>query len=197
MSQPGLRERKKLKTRWAIQEHALRLFAEQGYEQTTVDQIAAAAEISPSTFFRYFKTKEDVVLEDEFDPLIATVIAAAPAGYGPVAAVRHGVNAALAGLTPQDEAKLRERVELTLSVPALRNRMHESMAAQSDVMAAPIAVRLGRPADDPDVRILCGAMIGAMLPAIYAWAADGGEGSIAEAIVHALDVLDSGLTPVS
>ncbi len=197
MSQPGLRERKKLKTRWAIQEHALRLFAAQGYEQTTVDQIAAAAEISPSTFFRYFKTKEDVVLEDEFDPLIATVIEAAPVQYGPVAAVRHGVTAALAGLTPQDEAKLRERVELTVSVPALRNRMYESMAAQTEVMAAPIAARLGRPTDDMDVRILCGAMIGAMLPAITAWAADGGRGPIADAIVRALDVLDSGLAPAT
>ena len=64
---PGLRDRKKQKTRWSIQEHALRLFQEHGYDQTTVDQIAAAAEISPSTFFRYFKTKEDVVVQDEYD----------------------------------------------------------------------------------------------------------------------------------
>ena len=56
----GLRERKTLKTKEAIQREALRLFEEQGYGETTIEQIAAAAEISPSTFFNYFPTKEDV-----------------------------------------------------------------------------------------------------------------------------------------
>ena len=75
---PSLRERKKAKTRAAIQEHALRLFMEQGYEQTTVEQIADAAEVSPSTFFRYFPTKEDVVMYDAFDPLMVEAFRAQP-----------------------------------------------------------------------------------------------------------------------
>ncbi|TMB71576.1 MAG: TetR family transcriptional regulator, partial [Chloroflexi bacterium] len=65
----GLRERKKQKTRESIQRAALRLFVKQGYEETTIEQIAAAAEISPSTFFNYFPTKEDVVLFDAYDPM--------------------------------------------------------------------------------------------------------------------------------
>ena len=66
-AQASLRERKKARTRASLREHALRLFREQGYQATTVEQIAAAAEVSPSTFFRYFPTKEDVVLQDDMD----------------------------------------------------------------------------------------------------------------------------------
>ena len=66
----GLRERKKAKTRTAIQHVALRPFREQGCEATTIEQIAEAVEISPSTFFRYYGAKEDLVLTDDYDPLI-------------------------------------------------------------------------------------------------------------------------------
>lgn len=69
----GLREPKKARTRPTIQQHALRLFRERGYEATTVQEIAEAAEASESTFFRYFPAKEDVVLWDPFDPLYAQV----------------------------------------------------------------------------------------------------------------------------
>ena len=81
---PGLRERKKAKTRAAIQTQALRLIAEQGYEATTVEQIAEAAEISPSTFFRYFPTKEDVVVEDDYDPLLVVAFGSAGASDRPL-----------------------------------------------------------------------------------------------------------------
>src|ERR1700744_6700684 len=89
--QPGLRERKKARTRASLREHALRLFREQGYQATTVEQIAAAAEVSPSTFFRYFPTKEDVVLNDDMDTRVLEALARQPAELAPLAAVRAAV----------------------------------------------------------------------------------------------------------
>ena len=74
----GLRERKKAQTRAAIQRHALRLFREAGYSATTMEQIAAAADVSPSTLYRYFPTKEDLILTDDYDPLLAAAFRAQP-----------------------------------------------------------------------------------------------------------------------
>ena len=79
----SLRERKKAETRARIQEEAMRLFLAQGYDATTVDQIAEAAGVSHMTFFRNFPAKEDVVATDDYDPMMAELIRARPAGEPP------------------------------------------------------------------------------------------------------------------
>src|SRR6201997_787503 len=85
---PGLRERKKIRTRETIRREAFRLIEANGYAATTVEQIAEAAEVSPSTFFRYFPTKESVLLADDMDPLIMDALAAQPADVSPLRAIR-------------------------------------------------------------------------------------------------------------
>jgi AcrR family transcriptional regulator len=193
MSSPGLRERKKQKTRWSIQEHALRLFQEQGYEQTTVDQIAAAAEISPSTFFRYFKTKEDVVIEDEYDPLLLRLIAEQPADRPPLAALREVLRTAFSTMSKEELAKIYQRTRLQMSVPALRMRMLDGFSGNLDMLAGAFAKQAGRDAGDFLVRVFAGAVTGAMLVAIFTWVQDGGKGNLGELMDRALAELESGL----
>ncbi len=165
----GLRERKKARTRAAIREHALRLFREQGYHATTVEQIAAAAEVSPSTFFRYFPTKEDVVLQDDFDILGVEAFDAQPADLSPVAAYRAAAAQMFAALTPEELARFRETTELTLTVPEVRARALDEFARTIDLTAAAVARRTGRDPDDFAVRNLAGALIGVIMAATMPW----------------------------
>ena len=87
---PGLRERKKAQIRDRIRAEGLRLFAEQGYAATTTDQIAAAADVSPSTFFRYFAGKERVVLADDLEAIMLDALAEQPGAPAPAHRVPPG-----------------------------------------------------------------------------------------------------------
>ncbi len=164
----GLRERKKARTRAAIREHALRLFREQGYPVTTVEQIAAAAEISPATFFRYFPTKEDVVLQDDFDLVTIGALDAQPPELGPVAAFRAAARQSLAAMTEEDKERFRETSRLTAEVPEIRARALDEFTRTLDAIAAALARRLGRTEDDFAVRTLAGAIIGVIMSASHA-----------------------------
>jgi AcrR family transcriptional regulator len=191
MSSSSLRERKKQKTRWLIQEQALRLFQEQGYDQTTVDQIAAAAEISASTFFRYFKTKEDVVIEDEYDPLLFGELAQAPAELPPLAALRYAIRTGLAAVDAAELGRILERTRLSLSVPALRMRLLDSLSGQFDVLGAALAARTGRPPGDFGTRVLAGAFFGACLAALVSWVERGGAEDVRDLLDEALAQVES------
>lgn len=168
---PGLRARKKAKTRAAIQDSALRLFRAQGYEATTVGDIAEAAEVSPSTFFRYFPTKEDVVMYDELDPILFKVFAAQPAELSSIAALRATIREVFGGVAPDELAKQNARAALIFSVPELRMRMLDELVRVMQVLGELIATRIGRKPDDVAVRNLAGALVGA---GIAAWITAGG-----------------------
>lgn len=171
----GLRELKKQRTRAAIQRAALELVSRQGYEATTCEQIAAAAEVSPATFFRYFPTKEDVVLRDDYDPLLSAAVAARPAREGPVRAVRRALAETLGALPEQEMAAVRERTRLLLSVPALRARVHEQADTARAALAEALGPRMGLPPDDLAVQAVAAACGAAMSVAVERWARDGGR----------------------
>jgi AcrR family transcriptional regulator len=193
MSSPGLRERKKQKTRWAIQEHALRLIAEQGYEATTVDQIAAAAEISPSTFFRYFRTKEDLIVEDEYDEVLEAGLRTVPADLTPIAAVRAVMRGGLMAMSESDQAKVISRMKLVMSVPALRSRSLDNFTTTLRLLAGAVAERTGRAATDFEVRAFAGAVVGALVAVLEQWLESDGKENPAELVDRALAYLEAGL----
>jgi AcrR family transcriptional regulator len=190
---PGLRERKKAKTRRTIQDHALRLFAEQGYDATTVDQIAEAAEISPSTFFRYFATKEDLVIEDEYDPMVIELFLAQPEALGPVAAMREAMRGAFEQIYTAEQGQLLQRTKLQLEVPAIRARTLNNQFSMANAMAQAAARRYRREVDDYAVQVFAAACVGALMPAITRWAASDGKESLPDLVDAALAQLESGL----
>jgi AcrR family transcriptional regulator len=165
----GLRERKKARTRASLREHALRLFRDQGYTATTVEQIAAAAEVSPSTFFRYFPTKEDLVLQDDMDTRLIEALEQQPPDLGAVAAVRAATKQVFASYTAADVDVIRETARLTMTVPEVRARAMDEFARSIAVVAEAVARRAGRPADDLAVRTVAGAIIGVIMAITLPW----------------------------
>jgi len=189
----GLRERKKARTRAAIREHALRLFREQGYPATTVEQIAAAAEVSPSTFFRYFPTKEDVVLQDDLDVLALDAFERQPAGLSAISAFRAAAAQAYAEMTDEELERLQETTRLTLSVPEIRARALDEFTRTIEVIADVIARRSGRDPADIAVRAVAGAGVGVIMAATMPWTDEYSPRAMFAQIDAALAQLEAGL----
>jgi len=191
-ARPSLRERKKAKTRAVIQHEALRLFRFQGYEATTVDQIAEAAEVSPSTLFRYFPSKEDLVLSDEYDLLIGEACLRQPPELGPVEAIRLGLRSVFAELTAEEVADMRARAELGLAVPSLRASMVDQLAQAIHQVNDIIAERARLPHDDLVTSTVAGAIVGVLMAAEFYWVEHPGS-DLVQLLDDSLGHLGSGL----
>ena len=188
-SPTSLRGRKKARTRRAIQEEALRLFLAKGYEATTVEEIAAAADVSHMTFFRYFPRKEDAVLADEYDPLIAESLAARPAGEPAVDKVRRALRESLSRVYAADRDALLVRTRLILRTPALRARLWEQQAATERLLARALVAGPDADEDDMGVRVVASACLAAVTTAVVVWAETDGLHDLPDLIDQALAML--------
>jgi AcrR family transcriptional regulator len=166
----GLRERKKQRTREAIIDAAMRLFAERGFERTTIADIAAAADIAPRTFFGYFAAKEDVVFHD-FDVMLASLrgrLAERDPGESAIDAMRAWLSAVL---QEEDFGDPRERLrrELVRSTPALREHDRALMSRFETVLGDAVAADLGPEQGPLRPRLVAAAATAAlsMLEAFY------------------------------
>ena len=188
----GLRERKKARTRAEIQTHAFRLFREQGYDATTVRQIIEEAEVSESTFFRYFPTKADVVLLDDFDPVITEAFRRQPPELSPVQALRGAFKSAFDELSAQEESEQQDRMRIILSVPELRAGMLDQFASAMGLLAEELAERAGRDRDDIAVRALAGAVVGVAVAVMFVMV-DDPTANLAALLDEAMAHLEAGL----
>jgi AcrR family transcriptional regulator len=185
----GLRERKKAQTRQAIQQHALRLFLANGYDNTTVEEIAAAAGVSHMTFFRHFAGKPAVVENDDYDPLLADLIRRRPAGEEPLTAIRRAVVSALRALPAAERGTVLARTRLIIGVPALRARQLDSQRTTRELFAAAIADRGNGPDSPYAVRVLAAVAVTVLATAIYEWAEGDGRADLADLVDAAFEAL--------
>ena len=182
--QPDWRQRKKTATRDRIRASALRLFREQGYDATTVEQIAGAAGVSHMTFFRYFPTKEDVVLSDSYDPVIAALIAQTPATWPLIQRIRTVLVQGLRQVYDTDRDALLAQNTLIVSTPVLRERLWASqMATQQLILEA-----LG-PRPSFQTRVIVAACLAAASTAILTWIENNGTPELPDLIDQAFETL--------
>ncbi|MEV6975084.1 TetR family transcriptional regulator [Kitasatospora sp. NPDC093806] len=190
----SLRERKKLKTRQAIRREAYRLIAEQGYDNTTVDQIAAAAEVSQSTFFRYFATKEDLVLSDEYDPPMIEALLARPSDEPFLRSCREAMIGLIRELLQHERDELLTRMRLITEVPALRARMRDTANDPQQLFLHVLTRRAGLAEPTYAMRITAAALSAATTETVLCWAESDGTEDITDLVERTFTILEQGFT---
>lgn len=194
---PGLRERKKQRTRETIIDAAMRLFAERGFDRTTVADIAAAADIAPRTFFGYFAAKEDVVFHD-FDEVHGRFeqrLAERPAGETSIDALRAVVAELVDELNFEDPAE-RLRRAIVASTPALRARDRALLGRFEQTLAGSVARDLDVSADSVRPRMVAAAAVAALtaLEAFYEDPSDLGKEALVPSQDDPMAIIDELLT---
>ncbi|ADD42558.1 TetR/AcrR family transcriptional regulator [Stackebrandtia nassauensis] len=185
---PDIRDRRRRETRRALQEHALRLFTERGYDSTTVNDVAEAAGVSAMTVYRHFPSKEDLVLLASYDELIAERVAAQPPDQPDARRIgRAIVDTATAGVASDaDRRSLLALLRLMIDTPAIRARHLDSQyATQTAIVEA-----MRTEATDPETEfrrwVTAGACLAAMHAAVVRWADEDGRPELPGLIETAL-----------
>jgi len=185
----GLRELKKTRTRQAVQQAAMHLFAVQGYAATTVEQIAAAAEISTATFYRYYCDKADIVFGDDDHAVVEEVIARRPPNE-PLEDTLGAVFQRLAAELEADRDAVLVRVSLMHGVPGLQARRWASRQKTADLMARLLASRVGTDPDDPQLRLAIAVALTAEAETVLYWARTGATAPLASMFAAVLATIE-------
>jgi AcrR family transcriptional regulator len=188
-TEPDWRQRKKNATRDRIRAAALRLFSEQGYDATTVEQIAAAAGVSHMTFFRYYPTKEDVALSDSYDPLLAGLLEQTPAAWPLIDRIRTALVQGLRQLYDSDRDTLLAQNKLIVATPALRERLWASQVDTQQLILQALAARQDDPYPSFEDRVTVAACLAAATTAVLTWVENDGTPELPDLVEQAFDTL--------
>lgn len=190
---PGLRERKKLSAMRRIQTVALDLFEERGFDEVTIDQIADASEVSPSSVYRYFGSKEALVVWDEYDPAALAAIVEELDQHTPLEAIKRVVTTIVQDGLAADEERVRRRLRLSFENPSIEAASALQGYEMAGLIAGVIANGADRAADDLDVQVFAHAFVGGLLGALRHWYASDFTTDIAVVMERPLAVLERGL----
>lgn len=178
-------------TKQRLQDEALRLFEEDGFDAVTVEDVAQAAGVSHMTFYRHFPTKESVVLDDPYDPLIGEAVAHQDPALPPVVRAASGILEAWGAAAQPEEGAIRARLRLAAGHAGLRARAWENNHRTEEVV---VEALVGTGVAVLEARVAAGAVLGALTAALFDWAQHEDE-SLHERIVRALALV--GATPTA
>jgi AcrR family transcriptional regulator len=185
----GWRQQKKNATRDRIRTSALRLFQEQGYDSTTVEQISAAAGVSHMTFFRYFPSKEDVALSDSYDPLFLGLLEQTPDTEPLLERIRGALEQGLERMYATNREALLAQNNLIVSTPALRERLWADQVATQEVILEALSGGQDELRHDVKTRVTVAACLAAASTAVLMWVEHGGTPELPELLKQSFDAL--------
>ncbi|HZX02238.1 TetR/AcrR family transcriptional regulator [Kribbella sp.] len=181
----GLRERWRLKARRTIQERALDLFDERGFGAVTIEEIAAAAEVSPSSVYRYFGTKEGLIVADEFDTMSQEALEELFDPADPVGTMTRIVRDYEVAPDEGEPIPWR-RIRYFFSEPSVRTAFCASLDRASQRIAP---LMTGGHLSATQARVAANALVFGYFSALEQWYLDGGVRPVAEYVEEGLDVL--------
>jgi AcrR family transcriptional regulator len=184
-----LRERKRLGAMKRVQREAVARFDREGFDGVTVEQIATAADVSPMSIYRWFGSKEALVIWDEFDPPILEAVTESLAqGHPPLTAVRGALTSLLDEVYDRERELALTRTQLIFREPALQAAAADNVRGLRAALTLSFAVHGGLPATT--ARVAATVATALLDSAIDAWQHDDGRRSLAQLIRETFDTLE-------
>jgi AcrR family transcriptional regulator len=195
----SLRERKKLRTRADLTDAAFRLFSDRGFDETTIEDIVEQVEVSPRTFFRYFDSKEDVVIGffDDMGRQLRSALAARPPEEPPYTAVREALRSLVdVYLDQRDRVMAAKR--LSYDTQAIRARLLDKHARWENGLTEELATRLRVDAEaDPRPRLIAAVALAAFSTAVGGWCTNQGRDDLHALVDAALESVAHGFDRIA